>query len=78
MDLGASFHVTPDCQWFTSYNAKWTRLGNDFAYDIKGVGDIKLKFQNGAKFVPKDVQHVPKLMKSLILIGSKRLILHLQ
>ena len=47
MDSGASFHVTPHCEWFTRYDAKRTRrvrLGNDFACDIKGIDDIKLKF----------------------------------
>ena len=72
MDSGASFHVTPHCEWFTCYDAKRTgrvRLGNDFACDIKGIGDIKLKFQSGATFVLKDVRHVPELTKSLISIG---------
>ena len=47
MDSGASFHVTPHREWFTRYDAKRTRrvrLGNNFACDIKGIGDIKLKF----------------------------------
>ena len=47
MDSGASFHVTPHCQWFTSYDAKRigrVNLGNDFVCAIKGVGDVKLKF----------------------------------
>ena len=37
IDSGASFHVTPNCKWFTRYDAKRTgrvRLGNDFACDI--------------------------------------------
>ena len=58
MNLGASFHVTPHCGWFTTYDAKRTgrvQLGNDFACDIKGVGDIKLKSQSQAIFVLKNV-----------------------
>ena len=54
MDSGASFHVTPHCEWFTSYDAKRTRqlhLGNDHACEIKGVGDVKLKFQQGSTFI---------------------------
>ena len=34
---------------------------------MKGTGDIKLKFQNGATFILKNVRHVPKLKKSLTL-----------
>ena len=58
MDSGASFHVTPHREWFTSYDAKRTgrvRLGNDHACEIKGVGDVKLKFQHGSTFVLKNV-----------------------
>ena len=70
MESGASFHVTPHQKWFTRYNAKSTNcvwIGNDFSCDIKGIGDIKLKFQNGATFVFKDICHDPELTKSLIL-----------
>ena len=73
MDSGASFHVTPHCEWFTRYDAKRTgrvRLGNNFACDIKGIGNIKLKFQSGATFLLKDVRHVPNLTKSLISTGQ--------
>ena len=58
MDSRASFHVTPYCEWFTSYDAKRTgqvRLGNDHACEIKGVGDVKLKFQQGSTFILKNV-----------------------
>ena len=47
MDSGASFHVTPHSEWFTSYDAKRIGqfcLGNDHACEIKGVGYVKLKF----------------------------------
>ena len=58
MDSGASFHVTPHCEWFTRYDAKRTGqvcLGNDHACEIKGVGDVKLKFQHGSTFILKNV-----------------------
>ena len=73
MDSGASFHVTPHHEWFTSYDAKITGrvcLGNDHACEIKGVGDVKLKFQQGSTFILKNVQHVPQLTKSLISTGQ--------
>ena len=70
MDSRASLNVTPCFQWFTSYDAK--RIGrvhlgnNDFTCAIKGVGDVKLKFQHGSTFILKNVEHVPKLTKILI------------
>ena len=66
MDSWASFHVTPHREWFTNYDAKRTGLGNDYACEIMGVGDVKLKFQHGSTFILKNVRHVPKLTKSLI------------
>ena len=47
LDSGASFHVTPHREWFSTYDAARkgrVRLGNDFSYDIIGVGDVQLKF----------------------------------
>ena len=58
MDSGASFYVASHCEWFTSYDAKRTSrvcLGNDHACEIKGVGDVKLKFEHGSTFILKNV-----------------------
>lgn len=41
-------------------------LGDDYASDIVGVGDMQLEFANGSNFTLKNVRHVPKLTKSLI------------
>ena len=73
LDSGASFHVTPHKEWFTTYDAKRTgrvRLGNDYVCEIMGVGDMHLKFQQGSTFTLENVQHVPKLTKSLISSGQ--------
>ena len=68
IDSGASFHVTPHREWFTTYDASRkgkVRLGNDYACEIVAVGDVQLKFQSGAAFTLKNMQHVPKLTKCL-------------
>ena len=73
MDSGASFHVTPHREWFTTYDASRkgkVRLGKDYACEIVAVGDVQLKFQNGIAFTLKNVRHVPKLTKSLISTGQ--------
>lgn len=47
LDSGASFHVTPHRKWFTTYDEKRTgrvSLGNNYACEIVGVGDVQLKF----------------------------------
>ena len=72
LDLGASFHVTPHKEWFITYDASCKGrvcLGNDYACEIIGVGDVQLKFQHGSTFTMKNVRHVPKLTKSLISAG---------
>ena len=58
LDLGASFHVTPQREWFTTYDAKrigQVRLGNDYACEIMGVGDVQLKFQQGSTITLKNL-----------------------
>lgn len=73
LDSGTSFHVTPHGEWFSTYDSGKTgcvHLGNDYACDIVGVGDIKFSFANGSAFILKHVRHVPKLTKSLISVGQ--------
>ena len=46
LDSGASFHVTPHKEWFSTYDASRkgkVRLKNDYACEIIGVGDVQLK-----------------------------------
>ena len=68
IDSGASLHVSPHREWFTSYVATndLVRLGNEQTCEILGVGDVQLKFQNGTSFMLKNVRHVPAITKSLI------------
>lgn len=73
LDSRASFHVTPHKEWFTTYDAKRTGrvcLGNDYACEIMGEGDMQLKFKQGSIFTLKNIRHVPNLTKSLISSGQ--------
>ncbi|MCO5569108.1 hypothetical protein L7F22_022815 [Adiantum nelumboides] len=72
VDSGASFHVTPHKEWFSSYECRhgMVHLGNNYACDIIGAGDIKLSLPNGSIFTFTNVRHVPKLTKSLISTGQ--------
>ena len=69
IDSGASFHVTPHADWFSTYvQARGTvKLGDAYELDILGIGDIKF---NGTEFILRDVRHVPKLTQSLIYAGQ--------
>ncbi|MCO5567594.1 hypothetical protein L7F22_021288 [Adiantum nelumboides] len=46
------------------------RLGNSYACEIVGNGDIKMSLPNGSQFTLTNVRHVPKLIKSLISTGQ--------
>ncbi|MCO5609644.1 hypothetical protein L7F22_063874 [Adiantum nelumboides] len=72
VDSRASFHVTPHKEWFSSYESRhgMVRLGNNYACDIIGAGDIKLSLPNDSIFTLTNVRHVPKLAKSLISTGQ--------
>ena len=43
-------------------------LGNSFACDIVGIGDIPMVLSNGMRFVVENVRHVPCLTRNLISI----------
>ncbi|MCO5583014.1 hypothetical protein L7F22_036920 [Adiantum nelumboides] len=71
VDSRASFHVTPHKEWFSSYESRCgtVRLGNSYACDIVGAGDIRLSLPNGSIFTLTNVRHVSKLTKILISTG---------
>ena len=63
IDSGASFHVTPHQEWFTSYDASrkdnvW--FGKNQSCAIVGIGNVQLQFQNGSSFLLNNVRHVPR------------------
>ena len=72
IDSGASFHVTPHKDWFSTY-AKMhgtVKVGDAYELEISGIGDIKLVLHNGTQFMLQNVRHVPQLAKSLISVGQ--------
>ena len=72
LDLASSFHATPKKEWFSSYIEKddgLTHLGDDSAYRIIGVGDIKFKMCDGHEMLLKGVKHVLGLRRNLISLG---------
>ena len=72
IDSGASFHVTPHREWFSTYAPMHgiVKLGDAYELEICGMGDIKLVLRNGTEFMLRNVRHVPKLAKSLISAGQ--------
>ena len=73
VDSGASFHVTPHENFFSSYQRGdfgTVQMGNQDRSKIVGIGDITLTTSTGCKLVLKDVRHVPTMRLSLISAGK--------
>ncbi|KAF8412926.1 hypothetical protein HHK36_000898 [Tetracentron sinense] len=73
VDTGASYHATPNEEFFSSYNSgefgmvKWENSGG---LKIVGIGDVHIETHVGHKLVLKDVRHLPDLRLNLISCGK--------
>ena len=73
LDSTSSFHVTPNKEWFTSYKSGdfgSVYQGDNAALSVVGIGDIKIKTQDGGEHLLKGVRHVPRLRRNLISLGD--------
>ena len=58
VDSGASFHLTPERRYFSSYTTDdhgRVRMGNEGTCRIAGIGDVWLTTSTGCKMLLKDV-----------------------
>ena len=72
LDSGATFHMTPNIEWFSNYSARASdtvRLDNGQDGAIEGVGEVPLQLPNGNTITLHQVQHVPTLKRSPVSIG---------
>ncbi|KAG8498778.1 hypothetical protein CXB51_005209 [Gossypium anomalum] len=73
LDLGCTFHMSPNQDWFTTYETVSEGvilMGNNASCKITGVGTIKFKMFDGVVRTLSDVQHVPELKKNLISLST--------
>lgn len=69
VDSGASFHATPNKEFFSTYRSgefEIVKMGNEGYSKIAGVGDVCLETDLGNKLMLKDVRHVPGLRLNLM------------
>ena len=69
LDTGASYHMCPNKDWFTSYepiDGGNVLMADDSVCKIVGIGSIKLRTHVGKIVTLHDVRHVPQLKKNLI------------
>ena len=72
LDSGATFHVTPNIEWFSNYSfgADGTiRLCNGQECTIVGIGKVPIQLPNGNTIIIHHVWYVPELQRSLVSIG---------
>ncbi|KAJ6885640.1 hypothetical protein NC651_026314 [Populus alba x Populus x berolinensis] len=73
MDSGATWHMTPNRDWFHTYepiSEGLVFMGNDHALEIAGIGTIKLKMYDGSIRTISGVRHVKDLKKNLLSVGQ--------
>ena len=73
IDSGASFHVTPHEEFFSSYQKGdfgMVKMGNHVTSKIVGIGEVTLVSENGNKLVLKEVRHVPDMRLNLISVSK--------
>ncbi|GKV38176.1 hypothetical protein SLEP1_g46114 [Rubroshorea leprosula] len=69
VDTAASYHVTPNRDWFSSYKEGdfgYLKMGNRSEAKIVGVGDVWLETNIGSKLHLKNVRHVPEIRLNLM------------
>ena len=74
VDSGASKHMTGFKEYLSTLIAKESsqkvKLGDDYQYPIKGVGEASYKLESGKLLKMKDVLYVPRLKKNLLSISG--------
>ncbi|KAG8480706.1 hypothetical protein CXB51_025391 [Gossypium anomalum] len=73
LDSGCTFHMSPNRDWFTTYETiseGVVLMGNNASCKIAGVGTIKVKMFDGVVRTLSDVRHVPELKRNLISLST--------
>ncbi|KAL4335295.1 hypothetical protein GQ457_07G015400 [Hibiscus cannabinus] len=73
VDSGASFHVTPHGDFFSTYQTGdfgAVKMGNQETSKIVGIGNVILKTNTDCEIVLNDVRHVPDMRLNLISAGK--------
>ncbi|KAG8489761.1 hypothetical protein CXB51_017983 [Gossypium anomalum] len=73
LDSGCTFHMSPNRDWFTTYeivSEGVVLMGNNASCKIIGIGTIKVKIFDGVVRTLSDVRHVPELKINLISLST--------
>ncbi|KAG8486247.1 hypothetical protein CXB51_019546 [Gossypium anomalum] len=73
LDSGCTFHMSPNRDWFTTYETVSegvVLMRNNASCKIASVGTIKVKMFDGVFRTLSDVRHVPELKRNLISLST--------
>ncbi|KAG8474588.1 hypothetical protein CXB51_031227 [Gossypium anomalum] len=73
LDSGCTFHMSPNRDWFTTYETVSegvVLMGNNASCKIAGVGTIKVKMFDGVVRTLSDIRYVPELKRNLISLST--------
>ncbi|KAG8472814.1 hypothetical protein CXB51_034622 [Gossypium anomalum] len=73
LDSGCTFHMSPNRDWFTTYETVSegvVLIGNNASCEIAGVGTIKVKMFDGVVRTLSDIRYVPELKINLISLST--------
>ncbi|CAJ2654735.1 unnamed protein product [Trifolium pratense] len=73
IDSGASYHVTPRSDFFSSYTIGdfgTVKMGNEGVCKIVGMGDVWVETSIGCKLQLKNVRHVPDIRLNVISVKA--------
>ena len=65
--------MCPSKQWFETYhevNGGKVLLRNNKACNVVGIGNVKIRMQDGIERTLTNVRHIPELKKNLISLGT--------
>ena len=73
MDTGATYHVCPNRDWFTSFEKLEgcsVVMGDDHPCIMEGVGTIPIRMFDGMVWELTGVRYVPQMKRNLISLGT--------
>ncbi|KAG8493115.1 hypothetical protein CXB51_010427 [Gossypium anomalum] len=73
LDSGCTFHISPNQDWFTTYETVSkvvVLIGNNASYKIASVGTIKVKMFDKVVSTLSNVRYIPELKGNLISLST--------
>ena len=74
MDSGATYHIYPRRDWFSSFEKlkRWDvmLMGNDHVCPIDDIGSVRIRMYDGVVRELKEVRFVSQLTKNIISLGT--------